>query len=515
MKFLSKLSPVLLISSIFFLISILLPSPSFAIDGPWYNQSPEQFATTVKNGDSDEIFGERYTFAQINWIINSLNAMLNPSSGLDNESLEQLFDKLNLLFSSPHSENINKPNSNSLAELGLPGLLAGGISEIYASPPASGVTSIQDTLASFKLVPTVHAQSPGYGFSSLSAIQKLWSASRNMAYLIMTVLLIASGFLIMFRVKINPQTVVTLQTMIPKLIITMILVTFSFAIAGLVIDLVYVLIIFMISVFRFNDVFSNSTSSVISWFTNPNYFNVVLYFVEGPILTVITTFTVGAILALLVTPLVLLIPGLGSILTSVFAGAGTLLAIVSLLLVLTLVYLLFKIWWMLVKSYITLLLLIIIGPWQIMLDLIPGQQGFGPWIRNVIANASVFFVVPLMLMLNMVFWNPTQGKLFNPLGTTSTASGSLPSLPLFGGKNSAFFNIAVAFAILSLTPKVADMVRDALKVPAFKYGAAFGEALQPSPGIIGGALVGKYKGGNTWYSGIMTSIGENVSHLKT
>jgi len=43
--------------------------------------------------------------------------------------------------------------------------------------------------------------------------------------------------MIMLRVKISPQAVVTVQSAIPKLITTLILVTFSYAIAGLVIDL--------------------------------------------------------------------------------------------------------------------------------------------------------------------------------------------------------------------------------------------------------------------------------------
>ena len=59
----------------------------------------------------------------------------------------------------------------------------------------------------------------------------------------MVIILIAAGFMIMFRVKINPQTVVSLQTMIPKLVITLLLVTFSYAIAGLVIDMIYVFIL--------------------------------------------------------------------------------------------------------------------------------------------------------------------------------------------------------------------------------------------------------------------------------
>ena len=205
--------------------------------GPWYNQSPTQFAEKVfSDKNSDEIFGERYTYAQINWIVNSIAAMLNPAFNITNPS--QLFDFLNSIKKVTEMSRIGEqPTFSDYAKLGPAGLFIGGISALYSNPPASGIQEIKYTASKIfdYTTGTEPAYAQGYGFSGLNsggAVRALWTASRNMAYLIMTILLIASGFLIMFRVKINPQTVVSLQTMIPKLIITMILVTFSFAIAA-------------------------------------------------------------------------------------------------------------------------------------------------------------------------------------------------------------------------------------------------------------------------------------------
>ena len=64
--------------------------------------------------------------------------------------------------------------------------------------------------------------------------------------------------MIMFRVKINPQTVVSLQTMIPKLVTTLILITFSFAIAGLVIDMIYVFLLAIIGLLSTSQFISNA-----------------------------------------------------------------------------------------------------------------------------------------------------------------------------------------------------------------------------------------------------------------
>ena len=134
-----------------------------------------------------------------------------------------------------------------------------------------------------------------------------------------------------------------------------------------------------------------------------------------------------------------------------------------------------------------LILQIVIAPLQIMLDLIPGQQGFGPWIRNLIADASVFATVPIMLAIQHILsGNWITNSFFLKLNTLSGSGGVKLNLPYMGSKlESTDFIITwlVGFTIFSLTPKIADMIRDALKVPAFKYGAAFGEALGPIVGV--------------------------------
>jgi hypothetical protein len=147
---------------------------------------------------------------------------------------------------------------------------------------------------------------------------------------------------------------------------------------------------------------------------------------------------------------------------------------------------------MMLRTYITLILSIIIGPWQIMLGLLPGGSGFSPWFRNLIAQASVFVVVPLMFILSVALMPPiTSGvpglswllDLVNAWVTSSVtgvdpgvlAGGTLPDLPLFGSQGDTF-RYAIVFGVLALIPKMAEIVRDSLKIPAFKYGTAFGEA---------------------------------------
>ena len=60
----------------------------------------------------------------------------------------------------------------------------------------------------------------------------LWKAFRNMAYGLMSIFLIIIGIFIMVRKKSDPKTVLTLQAALPKIVISLVLITFSFAIGA-------------------------------------------------------------------------------------------------------------------------------------------------------------------------------------------------------------------------------------------------------------------------------------------
>ena len=77
----------------------------------------------------------------------------------------------------------------------------------------------------------VYAQ--GIGFSALTPTLQVWKAFRNLSYFLFIIIFIVVGFMIMFRAQINPQTVVTVQAALPKIVVTLIMITFSYAIAVL------------------------------------------------------------------------------------------------------------------------------------------------------------------------------------------------------------------------------------------------------------------------------------------
>lgn len=115
-------------------------------------------------------------------------------------------------------------------------------------PPASGVLYAQNYLATNNLIPRAYAIE-GIGFTGMLPFLPLWKAFRNLSLMLLVVVVVVIGFLIMFRFRISPQAVVTIENSLPKLLLTMFYISFSFAIAGALIDLTYLSILFIIEVF--------------------------------------------------------------------------------------------------------------------------------------------------------------------------------------------------------------------------------------------------------------------------
>src|SRR3989344_8278758 len=128
--------------------------------------------------------------------------------------------------------------------IGMTGQLIAGM---MINQPASTTYFAYDFLQNAGFVEKAHAQ--GIGYSGLSPIIDLWKAFRNIAYVILVIVLVVIGFMIMFRMNINPQTVITVQNALPNIVISLLLITFSYAIAGLLIDLTYFLILLIVSLF--------------------------------------------------------------------------------------------------------------------------------------------------------------------------------------------------------------------------------------------------------------------------
>src|SRR3989338_4996750 len=136
----------------------------------------------------------------------------------------------------------------STQEGGAIGFMGNMIATLY-TPPLHTADYFQNLAQNFGISKKTYAQTTGTGFQSLTPLINIWAAFSNIVYLLLVIVFVVIGLAIMLRVKIDPRTVMTIQNQIPKIIIGILAVTFSFAIAGFLIDMMWVLIYLTYGIF--------------------------------------------------------------------------------------------------------------------------------------------------------------------------------------------------------------------------------------------------------------------------
>lgn len=401
----------------------------------------------------------------------------------------------------------------------------------------------------FGFAKKAHAQ--GVGFNSLSPLAGLWTAFRNIVYLLFVIVFVVIGFAIMLRVKIDPRTVMSVENQIPKIIIGLVMVTFSFAIAGLVIDMMYVSMYVVygvvssipgVHVTELNPVTMQgttpmgavggigsplskggvnglvngvalSTSGVIKEMLGisdeiipiKDFFHIDVGLappsistpvIKFPTFTPVTTFDwmihvasligaitmggrVGQILdsipVLAAIPSIAVVP-LTFIAEELAVRQALPFLIPYLILFIAVLYALIRLWFQLIIAYVYFLLDVVLAPFWILGGLFPGSPiGFGPWMREILANLSAF---PVAIGLFLI------GKVFYDMFGTTPATGQFFVPPLIGNAAQPnYIGSLIAIGIILLTPQVVNITRDLFKPPPFKYSAGIGQALGVGAGF--------------------------------
>ncbi len=377
------------------------------------------------------------------------------------------------------------------------------------TPPASGIEYIAQVRDNFLGKP---AYAQGVGFQGLQFLLPLWRGFRNVIYVISTIIFIIIGMMIMLRVKISPQAVITVQSAIPKLITTLILVTFSYAIAGLVIDLanfiqaLVVAILFSVKGVNLTDslftggiysglpVLSDIMGKITAFLTNGNFKFANL---SNPDLRDLQMLTYRAVPGW--TSLVMLGGLLGSIVLGFLLGgvgqavlgsggnwigdmAGRVLGggvggliggiLVPLILCIIAAFWLVKLYFGLLKCYVTLIFKIILGPLEIGMGAFPNSKmGFSTWIMDVVSNMAVFPVVGIFLiLLNMITDAVSAPGLLSPVWA--------PGLISAGGISPSIIGAAIGLAGLAMLSKLPSLVPEFIfKIKPSPFGQAIGQGL--------------------------------------
>ncbi|GIK84480.1 MAG: hypothetical protein BroJett025_11020 [Patescibacteria group bacterium] len=359
-------------------------------------------------------------------------------------------------------------NKNILASAGTL------IGHFYGYPVANTQTYVADLMDSAHITPRAYAQ--GLGFASLNPILELWKAFRNVAYMFFVVIFIIIGFMIMFRQRIGGQAAITAQQAIPSVIVSLLLVTFSYAIAGFMIDMMYVLMFLIIGIFG-QTLPDGST----------NLIDMTILQVAGALFRATNVLSPGENIDLVSNLFgsLLEVPALNSVLGIV--GGLTLTVVLAVAILIGTVRLFFE----LLKSYASIVISVVTSPIVLMMGAIPGKNPIVPWIKDLIGNLLPFPVVLLVLVLFYQFKAVGSGA--------GNEGGFIPPFLIARGQANAIASLMGLALILALPEIVKDakkgLVKEGFGSMVFKAAAESAKQGWKGGEIIPGAAwsaPGKY-----------------------
>lgn len=383
------------------------------------------------------------------------------------------------LNASPQVSSL-KPNniSQAIGDHGAIGGLAFLTSEVVANPPVSAQAYVADVAANSRFgAQPAYAQGFGLGFGALSPILGTWKAFRDVAYYLLTIVFLIVGFLILIRHKVSGNVAVTVQNALPRLVITLILITFSYAIAGLVVDLMFLAIYFVINIFD-SQIFipaAEGGSFAAEGFTadttrdlalNTHLFSFIFQFIRSG-----GAWEAAQSLGTLVyQSFALAVPGLLPNLDTTGDTFNLVQMVISIIFVLifaiALLISMFRTFFQLIMSYAGFVINVVLSPFILLGGAIPGKgDAFSGWLKNLIAGLAPFVVVIFMIFMALALTgiNTPDGVGYKSEGVDGgivDIEGLRLPLVMTGGEINANAVIGVlAMGILLMIPESVEMTK--------------------------------------------------------
>jgi len=450
------------------------------------------FFTDLMGGIGDLIGAFTGTIAD--WLKGALSAIVSGAVyvvehtflfQLAGNGADALFDQNKLCQPISMKEMQNTFSSDPLAwrSYGIAGMVSvtGGSLLDYPLPINSG-----QYFASINPFKSAQAETGMVTLQNNHVILDIWTNIRNGALALAVVALVIIGFMIMFRFPLGPRNFVTIQNALPRIAIALVLIVFSYAIAGLMIDIVRV--------------FGSMFNSMLPWGTgSPSLLNnlIPFFLVSTPFIGLLAPLVCGpsALAAAAIVPVMLLF-GL----------------IFIILLIILYIMIIFK----LLSRYVQFLLLTIFAPIFFLIGAIPGASGaYSFWFKRSAAALVAIPAVGFILKLALI------------IVTTSNTAFDFPDMmiqPLNGIFGWILFPQVIALGLLFFALKVPDIVDQAFNnIPLGGRGGkgGFGAVIAAPMGALrtvgtvtkAAPLMGAWGASMANSGGITGRIGSGVSRL--
>lgn len=405
---------------------------------PWFNPDPKEHEAALEACKAGNVGLECTVQAIVSAVENSLSQHTSPSPA-----------------SLSRGNSITQFASNMVIKL-------------ISHPPVSSTHYLDYMARKINPIKPAYAQSTGY--RALSSLVNIWTAFRNVAYLAFVVIFIFIGLMIMFRAQINPQTVIGIQNALPKLVVTLLLVTFSFAIAGLMVDLIYVGIFLAVSIFATQGLIGDAASARIS-FIEQNVFTMAhqagFLVWSSSIAAAVNEVLDAAVNETLFETIYGVIP-FKTTLANLIVGIAILFS-------------LFKLFFQLLIAYINIIIQTMLAPIMILFNALPGSTSFSNWVRNFLSNVLIFPAVALLFLTAAVLLGP--GDTYNPwdiqAGLITPDSAWTPPFVALQANLEQVMGL-IAFGFILFTPNMVSMLQQALKAKPLPTAGVFAPIMAAS-----------------------------------
>ncbi|MBU4381171.1 hypothetical protein L6255_03220 [Candidatus Parcubacteria bacterium] len=358
-------------------------------------------------------------------------------------------------------EDLTVLKPEDFKSMGILGGLNGVIANSLTNPPS--LDTMRYLASAFVPFSKVSYAQTGKQFLDASNILSLWQISRNVAYIVLIIVLLGAGFAIMFRAKIDPKTVISVQMVLPGIAVALVVITFSYAIGGFILDLTNTLLSLIMNVYS-PDRLSN------------------LSFLATTIMTQLANLSLPGIVnpwlgrSLGSKPaghgLPQELPGMSALHIDVVGDIST--YIIGPLIGFMVLIALFNVFLALFSEWVQIFLRTAFGPLFILMGALPSQDKAGKfaWLKELLASAISIPIMALMLDISFRF---AVGRDFGP--SASSYGLQIDAPPLLsntnwrggaGGTNisgnTQYVERIAAFGILLAVTSIPAAVRNAFGI---------------------------------------------------
>lgn len=344
--------------------------------------------------------------------------------------------------------------SEPLASGGMLAAVSKPIATTLENPPSiEPIRYLAHEFTPFK-IKGAYAQT-GRQLLSAGNFLDLWRNIRNVSYIMIILVTVVYGVMIMMRSKTDPRTVVSIQMALPQITVALVLITFSYAIGGLFIDLAGILLSL-----------SKNILSITSWSDLNNLGMIIMGAING------ITWTAPLPIVNMSDSISAQLPVVGNLPGAI--GGYTLFSLFAIMILIAMI----NIFIALFTEWASLFIKTAVAPLLILIGSLPSTSsksgnGFSSWIKGMAAHSISIAGMAVVLEFARRFAVSSDPNALN-----------IQTPSIMGLRN---IEKVVAFGLLLVVTAVPATVKNALDV--LTPGAVTGAQQKPSDLQKSGAMI--------------------------